>query len=332
MNLVHSSSRAQARKASLWLRKTLASNFPLTISIHIPHPSPPALSSIPTTLPAAYVGVCEVLREAAAQGRVRAVELTSASEEDARLVLGAIWPGKDSRGAAAQVDGRTLGGAGEVMESLTIRVESKTPPNLRFVSSNAVFGRLLPGLKTLELENHSTGWISIADTPSPLTPPLLTAENSQTITEPNLSLLPPPKSPFANLHHLKISNAVRFPPLAPSSILNAVLRNTPLLESLIVESRIAEGPRPRIAGGGVSVTESGTVINKAPGAIASCRGATAEGSGSCEDEERKRLASLVHLPHLNTLSIRINAVPSFLSQLLLPNLEVLKVEDLNGKR
>ncbi|TFK21055.1 hypothetical protein FA15DRAFT_672939 [Coprinopsis marcescibilis] len=42
--------------------------------------------------------------------------------------------------------------------------------------------------------------------------------------------------------------------------------------------------------------------------------------------------NLIHLPHLTQLSLRTNVVPSILSLLLLPNLQSLQLDDLNGRR
>ncbi|KAJ3546394.1 hypothetical protein NMY22_g2065 [Coprinellus aureogranulatus] len=55
-------------------------------------------------------------------------------------------------------------------------------------------------------------------------------------------------------------------------------------------------------------------------------------TSSSSDNDSTPTPTLIHLPSLTHLSLRTNAIPPLLTHLLLPNLTLLHLEDLNGKR
>lgn len=196
--------------------------------------------------------------------RVRTLDILAPSEIEARTILDSMYTGTSTTAGA---------------QSISIRISSTTPPNLRLSSLDARFPRL-PNLQRLTLTNHTISFLSFAD--------------------------------FDHLRELSISCPIRFPPISVASIMG-ILRKSPLLESLFLESRMVDGP---------SATNSPASENP-PGSDA---------QGTSDSDTPAGTPSLVHLPFLTRLSLRVNAIPAVLSQLLLPNLNDLHLEDLNGKR
>ncbi|KAJ3518562.1 hypothetical protein NMY22_g13611 [Coprinellus aureogranulatus] len=213
--------------------------------------------------------------------RIRTLISRLHPEPDARALLSSLYTSCDPTLSATQ--------------SLSIRISSTTPPNLRLSSFDARFPRL-PKLRRLTLTNHTISILASAD--------------------------------LGELRELEVVCPVRFQPIGVESVVG-ILRRTPVLEKLLVESRMVE-ESSQVSFGSVPVTPVSAFHQSPTPPSTSASSPTLSGNTPPPDDTTA--PTLVHLPFLTNLSLRTNAIPPLLTHLLLPNLSSLHLEDLNGKR
>ncbi|RXW14993.1 hypothetical protein EST38_g10864 [Candolleomyces aberdarensis] len=351
-NLVRDTGCAE-EKATFWLSKVGSCLVDVKVEI-VQSQSAVSGTTTPVTHPSSHhLPLLGVLK--AHVQHIRSLDVASASELDARVFLNAIY---EAPPASTSTTAIQLGDDIISLESLNVSVSSTTPPNLRLSSSFVKFPLqiLLPKLQSLSLTNHTIDFLVSCATATTSTPSIDSITDSSTIST-DLSLKTSfGTGTFENLRHLSVICPIRFAPLQVSSILT-ILRNSPRLEELVVESRmVSEGPSigsdassnstPAVATAGGPPTPT-SAVGPAPEFLNNSE-AEAVNGGNTIDSSSLSIAStsspptptaattntptLVHLPHLTSLSLRTNAIPSILSQLLLPNLDRLHLEDLNGKR
>ncbi|PPQ73274.1 hypothetical protein CVT24_009929 [Panaeolus cyanescens] len=117
-----------------------------------------------------------------------------------------------------------------------------------------------------------------------------------------------------NLKEISITYPLRFPPLSIFD-LRHVLRSSPQLERLELEARITDAPNSSSFPYEPDMDDTG---------VGSAIGPDTDSSSS--------QSSLISLPNLTHLHLRINHLPLLLGDLLMQNLDTVKIEDLDGKR
>ncbi|KJA21339.1 hypothetical protein HYPSUDRAFT_743325 [Hypholoma sublateritium FD-334 SS-4] len=127
-----------------------------------------------------------------------------------------------------------------------------------------------------------------------------------------------PMNNARNLRTLSVVYPIRFAPISVDRILQ-VLGSAPLLEKLEIEARVIDttSPSPATPSTPTSPLSSATSYFSAPGSPTPAPGPQAD---------------LIALPFLTHLALRINSLPALLSHLLLPSLDTLRIDDLDGKR
>ncbi|KAJ2918001.1 hypothetical protein MD484_g2458, partial [Candolleomyces efflorescens] len=369
-NLVRDTGCAE-EKASFWLSKVGSCLVDVKVEIVQSQSAVSGTTTPVTSIASHHLPLLGVLK--AHVQHIRSLDVTSASELDARVFLNAIYGPSSScsSGSHSNAAATTLAVGGDdiiSLESLSVSVSSTTPPNLRLSSSYVKFPLqvLLPRLQRLSLTNHTIDFLvssatSMLSTPSTPSTPSIADIDSATMNTIDSSLK---SNLFENLRYLSVICPIRFAPLSVSSILT-ILRNTPRLEELVVESRMVSDSGPSIgpdvnsallsASTGVqglgsltsetsnahselaqSVNGGNFIFVDSPSSASFNLNSTPPSTPSTPSTPTTaattNVPTLVHLPHLTSLSLRTNAIPSILSQLLLPNLDRLHLEDLNGKR
>ncbi|KAJ2926495.1 hypothetical protein H1R20_g10590, partial [Candolleomyces eurysporus] len=350
-NLVRDTGCAE-EKATFWFSKVGSCLVDVKVEI-VQSQSAVSGTTTPITHPSSHhLPLLGVLK--AHVRHIRSLDVSSASELDARVFLNAIYeaPSSSTSTTAIQVGDDIIS-----LESLSVSVSSTTPPNLRLSSSFVKFPLqiLLPKLQSLSLTNHTIDFLVSYATTSTSTPSADSIIDPSTINA-DLSLKTSfGTGTFENLRYLSVICPIRFAPLPVSSVLT-ILWSSPRLEELVVESRIvSEGPSigsdanpnstSALAAAGGPPTPT-SAVGPAPESSNSSEAEAANGGNVIESSlsivsisspstptaATTNTPTLVHLPHLTSLSLRTNAIPSILSQLLLPNLDRLHLEDLNGKR
>ncbi|KAF9044954.1 hypothetical protein BJ165DRAFT_123307 [Panaeolus papilionaceus] len=118
-----------------------------------------------------------------------------------------------------------------------------------------------------------------------------------------------------NLQSLSLTYPLRFPPLSIFDLRHA-LRSCSQLVRLEVEARITDAP-------------NSSAFPSESDAEGSSEGEPADPDASSQSSSQ---SSLISLPNLTHLQLRINNLPLLLGDLLVQNLDTLKIEDLDGKR
>ena len=124
----------------------------------------------------------------------------------------------------------------------------------------------------------------------------------------------------ASLRSLDVVYPLRFSPISAPSLLET-LRSAPNLERLEVEGRVVESISHAL-----SAPHSPAPASSTPLDIGGPQ------SSSAVSPTLDSYPSLVVLPNLVHLRLRVNNISAILSHLLLPSLDVFRIDDLDGKR
>ncbi|TEB28662.1 hypothetical protein FA13DRAFT_1690592 [Coprinellus micaceus] len=300
-------SNASSDKARMWFKHSGSCFVHVRVEIEQPSLSIPKLWNAGNACQGTASGpeAKDALTNALAAhvDRIRTLDVLAPSEPEARSLLDALYPSP----SASPTFPETLIPA---TQSISIRISSTTPPNLRLSSlaSPSPFP-LLPALQSLKLTNHTISFMSAAD-----------------------------GCDLGSLRELEIECPIRFQPIRVGEVMG-ILRRAGRLERLRVESRVVDDDNEAASPSQMTPFSANGVASPIGSAFPS-RSSTppptpSPSSPSLDPEEDPTptpTPSLVHLPHLTSLSLRTNAIPALLSHLLLPNLAELKLEDLNGKR
>ncbi|KAF4613003.1 hypothetical protein D9613_010763 [Agrocybe pediades] len=244
-------------------------------------------------------------------GRIKGLELHSTTVEEARAFFAALYP--TSLQQQQQHDDANQEHALEALplESLVLHATSdgsgsrsyQQGPRVRSYNSKPEASTIslpfLPRLSHLKLRNH------------PL--PTLSAGN------------------VVNLRSLDIVYPLRFDPISAPLLLETLCAATKL-ERLEVEGRVVETFPPVSDFPTLQLNSSNSSLPTSIGGSSVLPNQPNSSSSPSPPEAAFHYPSLVALPVLSHLRLRVNNVPALLSHLLLPSLDVLKIDDLDGKR
>ncbi|KAF8965740.1 hypothetical protein BDZ97DRAFT_1757024 [Flammula alnicola] len=145
---------------------------------------------------------------------------------------------------------------------------------------------------------------------------------------------PLPDVSAQNLRSLAITYPIRFPPISVYTVLQ-ILRSAPLLEKLEIEGRVVDSPRHAHPSSSPTVPSATTAHHTRTSSTTSFTTTstpTPTNTPTHTPPPPHPDLTLITLPHLALLSLRINNLPALLTHLLLPALHTLRIDDLDGKR